>query len=95
MPCSLAIRRGLRRAELPADARERRRRTSKKGEGEGSRGKGRASYVSRRTYRRVKVGNREKERGGGMGDLCGSYEGYGMGRHMYRGHSNGKKENGG
>lgn len=67
MPCSLAIRRGLRRAELPADARERRRRTSKKGEGEGSRGKGRASYVSRRTYRRVKVGNRERERGGGWG----------------------------
>ena len=35
MPCSLAIRRGLRRAELPADARERGRRAPKKGEGEG------------------------------------------------------------
>lgn len=65
MPCSLAIRRGLRRAELPADARERRGRTSKKGEGEGGRGERRASCVSRRTYRRMKVGNREREGGEG------------------------------
>lgn len=96
MPCSLAIRRGLRRAELPADAREREGRTSKKGEGEGGhREEGRPVYPRERTEGwRWGVGRereRDKKR---LGDLCTLYEGCGMGRYMYRGHAhaNGRKE---
>lgn len=89
MPCSLAIRRGLRRAELPADARERGGRTSKKGEGEGGhREEGRPVYPRERIEGMVEVGSRKRER---LGDLCASYEGCGMGRYMYRGHANERK----
>lgn len=85
MPCSLAIRRGLRRAELPADARERGGRSSKKGEGEDGE-EGRPVHPGERV-KGVEEGGRERE----GGDLCVSYEGCGMGRHVYRGHGRKRK----
>lgn len=45
MPYSLAIRRGLRRSELPADARERGERVPKKGKGEMATEEGRLVYL--------------------------------------------------
>lgn len=61
MPCSLAIRRGLRRSELPADARERGGRDPKKGEGEDGHG-GRAACVSKERVRANENGKIRRER---------------------------------
>lgn len=65
MPCSLAIRRGLRRTELPADAKERGGRTPKKGEGEGGHGEeGRPVYPGERIEGWRWGGEKERQRWG-------------------------------
>jgi len=70
---------------LPADARERGGRPSKKGEGEDGE-EGRSVHPGERV-KGVEEGERERE----GGDLCTSYEGCGMGRHVYRGHGRKRK----
>lgn len=76
-----------RRAELPADARERGGRAPKKGEGEDGHGEEGRPVHSGERVKGVKEGEREREEG----NLCASYEGCGMGRHVYRGHGGKRK----
>lgn len=89
MPCSLAIRRGLRRSELPADARERGgwkgREERREGEEDRWQKKG-APRIEGNAGGTRTARHAEKDGGKEPGDLCLIYEGCGMGRcTAYRG----------